>query len=109
MTPAVIVIDMLDDFVTGALANPRSERIIPQIAHLLDQARERGWPVVYANDAHLPGDFEERVWGPHALAGSPGAGHRRARAAGRRPRVAQALLLVLLRDGPRRVPAPERR
>ena len=73
MTPAVIVIDMLDDFVTGALANPRSQRIIPRIAELLDQARERGWPVVYASDAHLPGDFEERVWGPHALAGSPGA------------------------------------
>jgi nicotinamidase-related amidase len=73
MTPAVIVIDMLDDFVTGALANPRSQRIIPAIDALLASARERGWPVVYANDAHLPGDFEERVWGPHALAGSPGA------------------------------------
>lgn len=73
MTPAVIVIDMLDDFVTGALANPRAQRIIPRIDALLAGARERGWPVVYANDAHLPGDFEERVWGPHALAGSPGA------------------------------------
>lgn len=73
MNPAVVIVDMLDDFVTGALANPRSERIIPTIAALAAHARERGWPVVYANDAHLPGDFEERVWGPHALAGSPGA------------------------------------
>jgi nicotinamidase-related amidase len=73
MKPAVIIIDMLDDFVAGALANPRSERIIPHIAELAARARERGWPVVYANDAHLPGDFEERVWGPHALAGTPGA------------------------------------
>lgn len=73
MKPAVVIVDMLDDFVTGALANPRSERIIPAIAALAAHARERGWPVVYANDAHLPGDYEERVWGPHALAGSPGA------------------------------------
>ncbi len=29
--------------------------------------------MVYANDAHLPGDFELRVWGEHAMAGTPGA------------------------------------
>lgn len=73
MKPAVIVIDMLHDFVGGALANPLARPVIPAIAALLRGARERRWPVVYANDAHLPGDFEERVWGPHALAGTPGA------------------------------------
>ena len=29
MTPAVVIIDMLGDFVTGALADPRAQRIIP--------------------------------------------------------------------------------
>lgn len=70
---AVIVIDMLEDFVYGALKNERAKRIIPNIAKLLTHARKKGWLVVYANDAHLPGDPEERVWGPHALAGTPGA------------------------------------
>lgn len=70
---AVVVVDMLNDFVTGALANPRSEAITPNIATLLREARERGWLVVYGNDAHLPGDPEEKVWGQHALAGTPGA------------------------------------
>jgi nicotinamidase-related amidase len=70
---AVIVIDMLNDFVTGALANPAGQEITPRLATLLDHARRAGWLVVYANDAHLPGDPEERVWGPHALAGTPGA------------------------------------
>ena len=70
---AVVVIDMLNDFVTGALANPAGEEITPGIAALLDHAREQGWMVVFANDAHLPGDYEEKVWGPHALAGTPGA------------------------------------
>ncbi len=73
MRPAVLVIDMLEDFVSGALANPRCERIIPPLTELLGGARERGWLVCYGNDAHLPGDPEERVWGQHAMAGTPGA------------------------------------
>ncbi len=73
MQPAVIVIDMLVDFVTGALANPRAAAIVPALDRLTRGARERGWPVVYSNDAHLPGDPEERVWGRHAMAGTPGA------------------------------------
>jgi nicotinamidase-related amidase len=70
---AVIVVDMLNDFVTGELANPRSEAITANIAALLDEARSKGWLVIYGNDAHLPGDPEEAVWGPHAMAGTPGA------------------------------------
>ncbi len=71
--PAVIVADMLVDFVTGALANPPSIATIEPLARLLHGARERGWPVCYVNDAHLPGDVEAGLWGPHALAGTPGA------------------------------------
>lgn len=72
---ALVVIDMLNDFVTGKIANPRSERIVPTIAELLERARSEReeWLVVYANDAHLPQDFELRVWGEHAMAGTPGA------------------------------------
>jgi nicotinamidase-related amidase len=70
---AVIVIDMLEDFVYGSLKNERAKRIIPNIAKLLEAARKKGWVVVYSNDAHKPGDPEERVWGAHAMAGSPGA------------------------------------
>ncbi len=72
---ALVVIDMLNDFVTGKIANPRAERIIPTIKELVQKARadRDDWLVVYANDAHLPGDFELRVWGEHAMAGDPGA------------------------------------
>lgn len=74
MTTAVVVLDMLNDFVDGRLANPAAHAVIDPIARLVEKARrEADWLVVYANDAHQPDDFEFKVFGEHALAGSPGA------------------------------------
>jgi nicotinamidase-related amidase len=70
---ALIIVDMLDDFVDGALANPRARDIVQPLQRLLAHARDAGWAVVFSNDAHHPDDPELRVWGPHAMAGSPGA------------------------------------
>ncbi|MFQ5425870.1 MAG: cysteine hydrolase family protein [Gaiellales bacterium] len=70
---ALIVVDMLEDFVNGALANPRAAAIIEPLRRLLGHARDEGWVVVFANDAHRPGDPELAVWGEHAMEGSPGA------------------------------------
>ena len=71
---ALVIVDMLDDFVTGALANPNAERIVEPLARLLEHAREDDdWVVVFSNDAHEPSDPELRVWGEHAMAGTPGA------------------------------------
>lgn len=72
--PAVLVVDMLNDFVTGALACDRGKAIVPATARLLDAAREAGVPVIFCNDAHLPKiDRELEIWGDHAIAGTPGA------------------------------------
>jgi nicotinamidase-related amidase len=74
MKTALVVLDMLNDFVDGTLANPAAKPIIGQIDQLAQAARSRDdWLVVYANDAHQPGDLEFEVFGEHALAGSPGA------------------------------------
>ena len=72
---ALIIIDMLNDFYTGVLANRESaEKIVPPIQRLLKHARDsEDWVVVYSNDAHLPNDCEIAVWGEHAMAGTPGA------------------------------------
>ncbi len=70
---ALIIIDMLNDFVDGALANPRAQVIVPALGRLLAHARGEGWVVVYSNDAHEAGDPELAVWGEHAMAGTPGA------------------------------------
>jgi nicotinamidase-related amidase len=70
---ALVVVDMLDDFVEGSLANPRAREIVEPIQRLLAHARDNGWVVVFSNDAHEPDDPELKVWGPHAMAGDPGA------------------------------------
>ncbi|MCW3992511.1 MAG: cysteine hydrolase [Candidatus Bathyarchaeota archaeon] len=74
MGPAIIVIDVINDFVSGALGSERAAKIVPSIRRLLRRAREGGVPVVYATDAHLPdGDREFDIWPRHAVDGSEGA------------------------------------
>jgi nicotinamidase-related amidase len=71
---AVIIIDMLNDFVVGELKTERAKKIVPKLKRLIDAARKHNIPVVYSNDAHLPVDTEvvER-WGKHAIKGTKGA------------------------------------
>lgn len=74
MKKAIIIIDMLNDFVTGSLKCERAQRIIPNIRKLASSARQSGIPVIYSNDAHHPKiDHEFSVWGEHAIEGSQGA------------------------------------
>lgn len=72
--PAILVVDMLNDFVTGALSCERAKAIVPATARLLDAARAAGVPVIFCNDAHIRGiDRELALWGDHAIAGTKGA------------------------------------
>lgn len=74
MKEAVLVIDMLNDFVTGALRCARVQTTIAPLQRLLRAARDRGVPVIYCNDAHIPGvDHELTFRKPHAIRGTPGA------------------------------------
>ena len=74
MKTALVILDMLNDFVDGTLANSAAKPIIDPIAKLADEARGKDdWLVVYANDAHQPGDLEFAIFGEHAVAGSKGA------------------------------------
>ena len=40
--PAILVVDMLNDFVTGALGCDRAREIVPATAQLLNAARAAG-------------------------------------------------------------------
>ncbi len=72
--PAIIVIDMLNDFVTGKLEVERTKYIIPNLKRMVEAARDNKIPVIYCNDAHYPQDVEvTRKWGNHAIKGTEGA------------------------------------
>lgn len=71
---AILVVDMLNDFVTGALKCDRGLAIVPATTKLLDAARDNGVTVIFCNDAHIKGvDHELKLWGEHAIAGTFGA------------------------------------
>ncbi|ABL77515.1 cysteine hydrolase family protein [Thermofilum pendens] len=68
---AVLVIDMLEEFVRGRLRAENAEKIVKPIKRLIDFAHETGIPVIHAVDQHYPDvDFEFRLWGAHAVRGA---------------------------------------
>ena len=79
---AIVVIDLASDFVLpggtiadagGAEYQTRAQALVPRLARLLAAARAAGIAVIYATDAHRPGDAELRKWPPHAMEGTPWA------------------------------------
>ncbi|AFV12021.1 isochorismatase hydrolase [Thermacetogenium phaeum DSM 12270] len=72
---ALIVVDMLNDFVVegGALyVGEAGRRVIPVIARALEKARSHKIPVIYICDRHLPGDREFEMFPTHCVAGTWG-------------------------------------
>jgi nicotinamidase-related amidase len=70
---ALIVDDILHDFVYGKLKSKRAAAIIPKTKLLISAARRAKVPVIYVCDAHLSSDPEIKLWGPHAMKGTRGA------------------------------------
>lgn len=73
---ALVVVDMQNDFITGALANPAAEDIIEKVAARVRQAREEGIEVFWTQDAHR-GDYLDTQEGrnlpvEHCIAGTKG-------------------------------------
>ena len=70
---AVVIVDVLNDFVEGLVGSPHAITVIEPCQKLIAAARALDVPVVYANDAHVDDDIEMGIWGPHAMKGSEGA------------------------------------
>lgn len=72
---SLVVIDMIRDFAdpAGKLYVPGSEKTIPFIAELANEARNRKIPVIFVCDAHDEDDEEFAKWGVHAVKGTDGA------------------------------------
>ena len=74
---ALVVIDMVKDNLADPehnLVAREAEAIIPVINGLAADFRQMDWPVIYASDSFLEGDF---IFGgkmaPHAIRGTAGA------------------------------------
>jgi nicotinamidase-related amidase len=68
MTKALIVVDMLEEFVDGRLGGEKARAIVPNVAELANRFVADGETVVFACDAHYPDDPEIALWGEHAMA-----------------------------------------
>lgn len=73
----LLVIDVQVDFMSGALAVPDAQAIIPLINRYIREFERRGLPVVATRDWHPLGhvSFRERggPWPPHCVQNLPGA------------------------------------
>ncbi len=67
---AIIVVDMINEFVKGKISAPSAREIIPNIQELLKEAKNKNVPIFYCNDNHTLADPELVVWGPHAMKGT---------------------------------------
>lgn len=68
---AVLVIDVLGGS-EGVL--PALEEMAANSVRIVRAARAAGVPVIFANDAHVPGlDREIELWGEHGIVGTEGA------------------------------------
>ena len=75
MRQAILIVDMLNDFVRqdGSLSVPGAQEIIPAVKRELDSSRQAGDVVIFSCDAHALDDLEFKRYPPHAVEGSPGA------------------------------------
>lgn len=77
MKPAIIVVDMLKDNLKESSRNPyyhEGKTIIPNLQRLLGESRKKGFPIIFACDSFLEGDFIFRgKMKVHSLRGTRGA------------------------------------
>ncbi len=70
---AVIVIDMIKDFVYGKFGGEGAQAIIDNLRNLLKEAEKRDIDIIYAEDLHSKDDPELDVWDEHAIEGTEGS------------------------------------
>jgi nicotinamidase-related amidase len=68
----VLVVDMINDFVTGKFGNGNATEAVDNAAKTLEKLK-CNIPIIFARDAHIKNDPEFLVWGEHALEGTPGS------------------------------------
>lgn len=68
----ILIVDMINDFVTGKFGNSKAVAAVKNARSLLMDLKGR-IPIIFAKDDHIKNDPEFRVWGEHALHGTWGS------------------------------------
>lgn len=73
----LVVVDMQNDFIDGALGTPEAQAIVPNVIEKIKQYKENGDPVYYTQDTHFHRDYFRTMEGKklpveHCIHGSTG-------------------------------------
>lgn len=69
---ALLVVDIVNDFVTGVFGSEKGKQTAERIASVIGKVEGR-IPVVFTKDSHISGDPEFKVWGVHCIDGTVGS------------------------------------
>lgn len=61
----LLVVDVQNDFVTGALAKPEAQAKIPAIKEKIQQRIDEGWQVMFTQDTHFEDDYDNTMEGKY--------------------------------------------
>ena len=65
MAKILIVVDMQNDFVTGALGTPEAQAIVPNVVKKMNEYRESGRRVLCTMDCHSRECYMNSLEGKH--------------------------------------------
>ncbi len=68
---AIIVVDLVHDFVDGKFGSEEAKSVVKRTRDLLSKRREL--PLIVTRDYHMPNDPEFAIWGEHCLQGTVGS------------------------------------
>ena len=76
MRRLLIVVDMQNDFVDGALGTPEAVAILPAVKARIEAAKETGEDIIFTRDTHQPNYMEtqegHKLPVPHCIEGTDG-------------------------------------
>lgn len=52
MKKILVVVDMQNDFISGALGSPAARKIVPAVARKINERRSQGYGIVFTMDTH---------------------------------------------------------
>ncbi|MCL2308752.1 MAG: cysteine hydrolase [Proteobacteria bacterium] len=76
MKKALVVIDMQNDFIDGALGSPQAQAIVPNVVEKIKAHQKSGSAILFTRDTHHPNYLQtqegQNLPVPHCLEGTPG-------------------------------------